>query len=34
VEAYSKLLLNWKNADPGLPALAEAKGVVHGLSAR
>ena len=34
VEAYSKLLLNWKNADPGLAALAEAKGVVQGLSAR
>ena len=34
VEAYSKLLLNWKKADPGLPALAEAKGVVQGLSAR
>jgi tetratricopeptide (TPR) repeat protein len=34
VEAYSKLLLNWKNADPNLPALAEAKGVVQGMSAR
>jgi len=34
VEAYSKLLINWKNADPGLPALAEAKGVVQGISAR
>ncbi|MDP9200904.1 MAG: hypothetical protein M3P26_03075 [Gemmatimonadota bacterium] len=34
VEAYLKLLVNWKNADPGLPALAEAKGVVHGVSAR
>ncbi|HMG70444.1 MAG TPA: hypothetical protein VK544_04965 [Gemmatimonadaceae bacterium] len=33
-EAYSKLLVNWKNADPNLPALAEAKGVVQGLSAR
>jgi tetratricopeptide (TPR) repeat protein len=34
VEAYSKLLVNWKNADPNLPALAEAKGVVQGISAR
>jgi tetratricopeptide (TPR) repeat protein len=34
VEAYSKLLVNWKNADPNLPALAEAKGVVLGISAR
>ena len=33
-EAYSKLLVNWKNADPNLPALAEAKGVVQGISAR
>lgn len=30
-EAYSKLLMNWKNADSDLPALAEAKGVVQGL---
>jgi tetratricopeptide (TPR) repeat protein len=34
VEAYSKLLVNWKNADSDLPALAEAKGVVQGVSAR
>ena len=34
VDAYSKLLLNWKNADPQLPALVEAKGVVQGVSAR
>jgi tetratricopeptide (TPR) repeat protein len=33
-EAYAKLLVNWKNADPNLPALAEAKGVVQGISAR
>ena len=33
-EAYSKLLVNWKNADPNLRALAEAKGVVQGISAR
>jgi tetratricopeptide (TPR) repeat protein len=34
VEAYSKLLVNWKNADPDIPALAEAKGVIRGSSAR
>jgi tetratricopeptide (TPR) repeat protein len=34
IDAYSKLLLNWKNADPQLPALVEAKGVVQGVSAR
>jgi len=34
VEAYSRLLSNWKNADRDLPALAEAKGVVQGVSAR
>lgn len=34
VEAYSKLLINWKNADPGIPAFAEANGVVQGISAR
>lgn len=34
VEAYSKLLMNWKNADPNLPALGEAKGVVQGLTVR
>jgi tetratricopeptide (TPR) repeat protein len=33
-EAYSKLLVNWKNADANLPALAEARGVVQGISAR
>ncbi len=33
-DAYSKLLINWKNADPNIPALAEAKGVVQGISAR
>ena len=33
-DAYSKLLINWKNADPNIPALAEAKGGVHGISAR
>jgi len=34
IDAYSKLLANWKRADADLPALAEAKGVVQGLSAR
>ena len=34
VEAYSKLLVNWRNADRDLPALAEAKGVVQGVSTR
>ena len=34
IEAYSKLLANWKHADADLPALAEAKGVVQGLSTR
>jgi tetratricopeptide (TPR) repeat protein len=34
IDAYSKLLANWKHADADLPALAEAKGVVQGLSAR
>ncbi|MDP9204369.1 MAG: hypothetical protein M3P12_02795 [Gemmatimonadota bacterium] len=33
-DAYSKLLLNWKHADPNLPALVEAKGVVQGTSRR
>src|SRR5687768_1072248 len=33
VEAYSKLLVNWKHADPDLPDLLEAKGVVEGTSA-
>ena len=33
VEAYSKLLINWKHADPDLPDLDEAKGVVSGASA-
>jgi tetratricopeptide (TPR) repeat protein len=33
-DAYAKLLLNWKNADSNIPALAEAKGVVQGMSAR
>jgi tetratricopeptide (TPR) repeat protein len=32
-EAYSKLLVNWKHADPDLPDLLEAKGVVEGSSA-
>jgi tetratricopeptide (TPR) repeat protein len=30
IEAYSKLLVNWKHADPDLPDLLEAKGVVEG----
>ena len=30
IEAYSRLLVNWKNADPDLPDLLEAKGVVQG----
>ncbi|HMH86970.1 MAG TPA: tetratricopeptide repeat protein, partial [Gemmatimonadaceae bacterium] len=34
IDAYSKLLANWKHADANLPALAEAKGVVQGLSTR
>jgi cytochrome c-type biogenesis protein CcmH/NrfG len=34
VDAYSKLLVNWKNADPNLPDLDEAKGVVGGDPAR
>ena len=34
VEAYSKLLVNWKHADPDLSDLLEAKGVVQGASAR
>ena len=34
IDAYSKLLANWKHADADLPALAKAKGVVQGLSAR
>jgi tetratricopeptide (TPR) repeat protein len=34
MDAYSKLLANWKHADADLPALAEAKGVVQGLSTR
>jgi tetratricopeptide (TPR) repeat protein len=34
VDAYSKLLVNWKNADPDLPALAEARGVAQGAPAR
>ena len=34
VDAYSKLLVNWKHADPDLPDLDEAKGVVSGDSAR
>jgi tetratricopeptide (TPR) repeat protein len=34
IEAYSKLLVNWKNADRDLPALAEAKGVVQGAASR
>lgn len=34
VDAYSKLLVNWKNADPDLPAFVEAKGVVNGVSTR
>lgn len=34
VEAYSKLLANWKHADSGLPALAEARGVVQGSAGR
>lgn len=33
VEAYSKLLVNWRHADPELPDLLEAKGVVEGSSA-
>jgi tetratricopeptide (TPR) repeat protein len=33
VEAYSKLLANWKHADPDLPDLDEAKGVVSGRTA-
>lgn len=33
VEAYNKLLVNWKRADAG-PALAEARGVVQGNAAR
>ncbi len=33
VEAYSKLLVNWKHADPDLPDLLEAKGVVEGSAA-
>jgi tetratricopeptide (TPR) repeat protein len=34
IDTYSRLLVNWKNADPNLPALVEAKGVVQGVSAR
>jgi len=34
VDAYSKLLVNWKSADPDLPDLVEARGVVRGDPAR
>jgi tetratricopeptide (TPR) repeat protein len=34
VEAYAELLVNWKNADRDLPALAEARGVVQGAASR
>src|SRR5687767_10547476 len=33
VEAYSKLLVNWKHADPDLPDLLEAKAAVEGSTA-